>query len=199
MIAGCLQRWTSFYKQLNSHESECICGTPWIFFKSIPIINSNFSGVHHQCIITTRLLKTYIHSHPLGATSTSIKAVKGCSRVLSNNPGLGVSHPSFAWLLTEHSSGKCQGESDFLICCSLPRSIRSFHRCFGIDLRPNVVSVDRGLASRQVQFAAIWIKDNPSSTAPDKPWGRSITLLHLRHNRPYMFTAAKCTWLLKSI
>ncbi len=132
--------------------------------------------------ISTGLKKAHIH--PIGVTSTGIKPMTWpcCSRVLSNNPRLGVSDPGFAWLLTEHSPGKCQAESDFLVCCSLPRSIRSFHHWFGIDLRPNVVSIDRGLAGWRVRLAVIWIKDNPTSTAPDKPWGRSITLLHLRHS-----------------
>lgn len=99
------------------------------------------------------------------------------SVVWVKNPWLGVSDPGLAWIMTGQCTGKCQAaESGFLVCCSLPRSIRSFHHCFGIDLRPNVVSVDRGLVDWQVRLAVIWIKDNPSSTAPDKPWGRSIKL-----------------------
>lgn len=60
-----------------------------------------------------------------------------------------------------------------LVFCFLPRSISSFHHCFGIDLRADVVSANRGRAGWKVRFAVIWIKDYLSSTASDKPWGRS--------------------------
>lgn len=107
-----------------------------------------------------------------------------------------MSDPGFAWLLTEHCPGKCQAESDVFHCCSLPRSIHSFHQCFGIDLRPNMVSVDRGLASWRVRLVVIWIKDHPSSTAPAKPWGRSVTLLNSETQLFKHIAVAKCMWLL---
>lgn len=40
-----------------------------------------------------------------------------------NNPGLGVSDPGFAWLLTEHSPGKCQSDSDSSVASSLAPSV----------------------------------------------------------------------------
>lgn len=75
--------------------------------------------------------------------------------------GIGL---GFVWLLTEQSWGKCQSDSG-----ALPRSVHFFHCYFGIDLRSNVVSVDGGWAGWKVSSVVIWIKDNPSSAAPDKP------------------------------